>query len=268
MSQPPFPVPLEYAVASPRWKRHIGRSILLATLLAMIVIGWRWGPYLWGRSKLLYFQRQCMNFTAPPDKVVYEEEPTAAAVLLQDKRYGIYLLNHTLRNGGQSGFVKAASFIPPCWQSFEAIALKSRPLAKRAMSRRGTGGTAATIFLHERTSPAGHRRLISVSYFPETAEFQPAFIPGFDYDTQVLSPANWTQSVGETFRGYAFDVMSGYPLHPPLIRVYAGQPDPNDPAHFTIRYQMWGQEDLLDGRLLDDDQVTLKPRKLPREPRH
>jgi hypothetical protein len=48
--------------------------------------------------------------------------------------------------------------------------------------------------------------------------------------------------------------------------VYAGQPDPDDPAHFTIRYQMWGQEDVLDGRLLDNDRITSTPRDMPQEP--
>jgi hypothetical protein len=47
----------------------------------------------------------------------------------------------------------------------------------------------------------------------------------------------------------------------------AGQPDPVDPSHFTIRYQMWGQDDVLDGRLNDDDSVTLTPRHAPTEPR-
>jgi hypothetical protein len=47
--------------------------------------------------------------------------------------------------------------------------------------------------------------------------------------------------------------------------IFAGQPDPNDPAHFTIRYRIWGQEDVLDGRLLDNDRVTLTARKQPLE---
>jgi hypothetical protein len=50
--------------------------------------------------------------------------------------------------------------------------------------------------------------------------------------------------------------------------VFAGQPDPSDPAHFTIGYQIWGQQDVLDGRLQDDDQVTLLPRHPTNYPRH
>jgi hypothetical protein len=59
------------------------------------------------------------------------------------------------------------------------------------------------------------------------------------------------------------DVISGWPKHPPKMRMYAGQIDPNDASHFTIRYEIWGQSDVLDGYLDDKDQVTLKPRQLP-----
>jgi len=51
------------------------------------------------------------------------------------------------------------------------------------------------------------------------------------------------------------------------VRVYAGQPDRDDPSHFTIRYQMWGQEDVLDGWLQDNDGVRLVPRHLPEWPK-
>jgi hypothetical protein len=61
--------------------------------------------------------------------------------------------------------------------------------------------------------------------------------------------------------------MSGFPRHPPRVRIYAGQVDPDDAAHFTIRYEMWGRSDVLDGRLDDNDNVTLTPRKSPTDDR-
>lgn len=61
------------------------------------------------------------------------------------------------------------------------------------------------------------------------------------------------------------DVLSGWPRHPPLVRMYAGQADAHDPSHFTIHYQMWGQEDVLDGKLDDQDQITLTPRHSPED---
>ncbi|HYO09077.1 MAG TPA: hypothetical protein VER17_08895 [Tepidisphaeraceae bacterium] len=60
---------------------------------------------------------------------------------------------------------------------------------------------------------------------------------------------------------------SGFPRHPPNVRVYAGQPARLDASKFTVRYQVWGQFDTLDGQLRDDDSVTLVPRKRPDPPR-
>jgi hypothetical protein len=55
------------------------------------------------------------------------------------------------------------------------------------------------------------------------------------------------------------------PKIPPRVRVYAGQIDPQDASHFTIRYEMWGQSDVLDGWLNDHDAVRLQQRNPPRE---
>ena len=52
-------------------------------------------------------------------------------------------------------------------------------------------------------------------------------------------------------------------LHPgdPLnIRLYAGQPDPNDAAHFTIPYEIGDKKGVLDGFLKSNDKVELQAR--------
>ena len=43
----------------------------------------------------------------------------------------------------------------------------------------------------------------------------------------------------------------------------AGQPDPSDGSHFTIRYESNGQSGLIDGWLMPDDTVKLEPRGGP-----
>jgi len=154
-----------------------------------------------------------------------------------------------------------------CWRKMAAIA--SLPVGSTLFASNGGGaGSGAVIFLHERTSPAGHIRLVCISYAPDTNTFQPAFIEDYDYDASVVLPGTLFKPPTIPLHLSAIDVLSGYPRRPPLVRVYAGQPDPNDPGHFTIRYQIWGQEDTLDGRLGDDDQITLTPRHLPDWPRN
>jgi hypothetical protein len=44
------------------------------------------------------------------------------------------------------------------------------------------------------------------------------------------------------------------------LKLYAGQPDPKDASHFTIRYTAGEEEGFIDGWLQDDDTVKLKQR--------
>ena len=43
-------------------------------------------------------------------------------------------------------------------------------------------------------------------------------------------------------------------------RIFAGQPDPNDPTHFTIPYDVDGKPGVIDGRLNDGERAILTPR--------
>ncbi len=47
------------------------------------------------------------------------------------------------------------------------------------------------------------------------------------------------------------------------VRFYAGQPDPNDPSHFTIRYEVNDQPGTIDGWLHFGSVVELKVRDGP-----
>jgi hypothetical protein len=209
----------------------------------------------------LYWQRQCFFFTARPDKVVYDEDPAAAAGLLQaGSEYGPYAPSNGPAQWRQHRPTQTAvAFCPHCLQML--CGTTSARIRDWAIFPHA--GNPAVVFLHERISPAGHRRLVCISYAPEGGMFNPAFIEGFDYSPGVVTPATWTAPPHLATDAIFFDVRGVYSRHPPMVRIFAGQADPLDPAHFTIRYQMWGQDDVLDGRLQDDDQIVLTPRHLP-----
>ena len=262
------PILLDYAPAPPRWRKRARYILLASILLATGFCAWRWGPYAWHRSQLLYWQRQCLNFSASPDTVVYEEEPAAAALLLQRSGYSPYVLKRRASSNSHPILVQAAAFHPRCLRTLGTfITLPMWPLCASGPGGSGSGSAGAIIFLHERISSAGHRRLVCVNYAPDTDTFTPGFIQAYNYEACVISPATWKRPITCAPGSYTVNVKSSWPPRPPLMRVYAGQVDPADPAHFTIRYQMWGQEDMLDGRLQDDDQVTLTPRHPPQWPR-
>jgi hypothetical protein len=46
-----------------------------------------------------------------------------------------------------------------------------------------------------------------------------------------------------------------------LLRILAGQPDPNDPTHFTIPYVLDGKPGVIDGFLRANGRVMLEPRE-------
>jgi hypothetical protein len=251
----PRAAPLDYAPAR-RNRRWIYRAIFASLLLGLSLVAWKRGPTWWRRAEILYWQHQCLQFSLSPDTVVYEEDPTEAAALLAgNPKYHPYPLQRRSSSQAAPSPATAAALDVSDWNKLTAV-------LPRPNSRLINPGV---IFLHERISPAGHRRLVCVRYGPQGDTFAAQFVQDFNCDTFTVTPGTWSQPPIYTPRGWDFDIESGWPRKPPLVRIFAGQPDPNDPAHFTIRYRIWGQEDVLDGRLLDNDQVTLMFRKEPQE---
>ncbi len=247
------PPQLDYGPPPPihrqrRWRR----AALLIVLLACVACGWEWGPEYWAKTKFLYVQRQCLTYVAPPDQVVYESDPARfAALASQTPEYA------TLLNWARA---KRLVRTPQCWAAFEAMAYP-----RKVMARSLRGPFDGTLFLHELKAPDGKPILVRVGYTEPSND--PAFIPGFDVTEEICRSATWSTPVKELTPAYVIDVMSRTDLEPPMLRFFAGQPDAADPSHFTIRYQAWGQEDVLDGRVEADGRVSLKPRNRPEAPR-
>lgn len=113
----------------------------------------------------------------------------------------------------------------------------------------------ATVFLHERTSPAGHRRIVGVDVF------------GYD----VVAPAPTARVIRLMWGIYhpssrpqtarADNEWHWYIDCRPedRLRLFAGQPDPSDPSHFTIGYDYNGAPGVIDVHLQDDDTLRLVP---------
>ncbi len=255
------PPPLEYGLSPPRRKRHIVQALVGLALLAIGYAGYRWGSYIWQQAAVMNSQRQCMNYTAPANAVVYEEDAAEATRLLSraDGTYVRYVLNRALSPDltARKSTVAAARF-PSCWTRFSSLVTLTNP--------RPGQSSGAILFLHERTSDAGHRRLVCVRYFPETFSFTPQFAENYNFEQMVFTPATWSSDASQSVMTSSTEVSSGFPTRPPNLRIYAGQIDPQDDSRFTIRYEAWGQSDILDGRLYNNDQVSLTPRKVPQPP--
>jgi hypothetical protein len=228
-------------------------------------------------------EQQCLQFSQPATKVVWEEDPTNAARLLTGEGY------REIRPEGNwaSEFRNA---IPP-----GAFATLPAPIQASLPQPGPVGGHDAPIFVHSRTSPGGAGRLVIV-WFTGNLQMS-ARISSLDngrafteslYKGQAFHAAAYTPGVGEqppeqTDAGATllaihpdFDRLeillhwtpSKVPDEPghmrvdrrDVLRIYAGQPDPADASHFTIAYTLDGTPGTIDGRLLDNDRVDLKPR--------
>ena len=186
-----------------------------------------------------------MTYRPPDDMVVYEEEPESAASLIAA--------------GGEYTRVKTGgNFNTPV-----AIHVPDRlaTLAKQSASPMRLRG--ATLFLHARTSPAGNRRIVVVQRGPNT--LVPAFVPYTDLEIILLEPS-WRTGVPrgidppEVPRVLIPHDLNAMTRH---LRIYAGQPDDDDPSHFTIEYESHGQRGTIDGWLQDDDTVRMRVRGQP-----
>ena len=249
---------LDYARAGRRrWRRWVGRAAVMVVGVGVAVVGWRYGPAAWRQGRVLYWQHRCLTYALPADRVVYDEGPTAAGRVAAGE--AVWYARHPA--GLSATTARSDEWVPPpptavvsadCWRRFEAL----------APARSGLDG--ATLFCHELTSAAGVRRLVVVRHVPGDAREQ--FIGVDDGDTNTYELATLTRPPREVVKLRASSDFVPYTYTPQDLVIYAGQADPGDAAHFTIRYQMWGQTDTLDGRLTDGGFVRLTCRHRPEPP--
>jgi len=219
--------PLDYAPAQKpnRW-RVIRRAALWIAVALLAVLAVRRGPDFLRRVAFLYHQRGCLRYTAAADQVVFDSNPARVAILASDRNFVIV--------GGC-----ASRKPPPDWS-----AVRSGPL----ISTRP--GSPAVLFLHERAA-GGVPRLIAVERI-EGANASPHFIPDYDVEPHTISPAMLTSAAQEIRFGFDVEVKDNGSDD---IRIYAGQPDPVDDSRFTIRYELRGKSQLVEGRVAADGRV-------------
>jgi hypothetical protein len=226
---------LDYAPAPPVLRRRRVRRVILGiVLLGAVVAGWRWGPGAYRRASLLYWQRQCLRYAAPGERVIYESDPGAGAALrAADRHYQLVTPRWVSKL-----VTSATGHVPDCWTRFGGA---------------GPGFPTATgpvLFLHELRTPSGQRRLVAITAaFPPNE--LPKFISGYDVEAQIIEPGTWKLAPQNQTGGIPLSVLSGIPPTPPHVRVLAGQPDPADPSHFTVRFEVDGVAHVADGWLRD-----------------
>jgi len=228
-------IQLDYA-KPPRWhrRRWFARAMIAVALIAVAASAWRWGPEKWEKAQLLYWQWRCMTYSPPADQIVFDQDPAGKSPLLNGGQEYIPVVE----SGFDGPAITVAARVPDCTNRF--ISLLYGP---------GKNWSQPILFMHERTTRSGHRYLIIL--FGESFE-------KMDYLDGQLGPQYVSYKPG-TLRnrpepaGNSMNFKDDYlqwpsPRH---LRIYAGQADPIDASHFTIRYVEDGKTRMVDGYLED-----------------
>jgi hypothetical protein len=225
--------------------------ILAAAKLAIFVFPAQWQALQ--QRRLMQRQQQCrsvcLSFTRPAGTVVYDEDLDRANTLLTSGGY----IDAALSMGGAPG---AALLPTPVWDAYSATL--------SGIVRPALPPVAPIIFLHERTSPAGQRRLVVVQVGRATGQpdnfiyFHPYVDGSASAAVSMSSPLGSTTLLVHPASGPRLLEMFRTPTE--TTALYAGQIDANDPSHFTIDYLLNNRMETIDGWLNDDDTVSLLPR--------
>lgn len=160
----------------------------------------------------------CADYRLPADTVVFEPNPDAAARLIRSGEYD----DHPPPNACRIG------------RPWEAL-----------VASMGWPEERWAVFCHARTSPAGHHRLVVVERLKYSGS-------GLIIDATGSPP----RRLPCTWRNYI--LFRRINRADPEVRLYAGQPDPDDASHFTIGYALGESRGSVDGWLLDDDTLRFR----------
>jgi hypothetical protein len=230
--------PLEYAPPLPLLKRKRTRRVIAIVLILAITITAyvqrRNIEFYYRQAQLLRAQRAWRNFSPPPTQVVYDDDAVNVAAL-----NALLAQPHYKRMQFPHG--SAVVWNPP---EFDELWFRTtgRP-----------PGTTAVLFMRERLTPAGERFILtceftSMGYGIPIATGSTGS-PMAMIHINEIRPATWRRRL-QRRNGV------GRPLPAEIqraieagkhLRIFAGQADPNDPTHYTIRCEIDGVERILDG---------------------
>jgi hypothetical protein len=244
-------------------------------------------------------EQQALTWKEPPDKVVWDEDTETAAGRLAAQGYHamrVEGLNDQplLANWPRGAAAVSPPFVDQVWAGLSRHRHQFPWLSDQpAVSR----DAHALLFVHGLKTPSGEQRLVFVHVEGQLSVRRPGpslggqgqpgqpmggsvekrlrlvahqCIPGggakpislanngratlliHPDDGEIQFPWTWTPpGPGQAER---FQIKS-----PQTFRFYAGQPDPADPSHFTIDYDLNGKRGTIHGRLKENGRLELTP---------
>ena len=253
-------VQLDYGQRSKvRRRRTVVGLLLMAAVAGALWTAWHIGEPAWqryrARAEVARWLKQCLNDSAGKDVVAYEGDPDRAELLMN--RAGYVTIVPYLPHPGRR-YVMAACRVPIHWYYL------SMPVGS-AWSPGRPFISDPVLFLHALQTTSARQRLVVVQsqlYFrgppfaTEATLCARTFDPEVPFGSRPLEMSRW---IGPT-------ITARWGEEHKWLRIFAGQPDPNDPSHFTIEYEADGKRGVIDGWLRDSqthsnaDELVLKLR--------
>jgi hypothetical protein len=203
---------------------------------------------------MLYWQSSCCRFDFPSDTIIYSEDPTDVARLASDPLF---------------------ESLPAIPEAKTRIFRKS-PLAWEKLQPFITPGIfigpygppeepGIIVFMHERTTASGSRRLVGVGINVKNHNDPTTPIPSTRLSIVIKQIEMGTLRAGPTISRGGMSMGQGMrhldpgvnddidtAFSPGALRFFAGRPDPEDPATFIIPWEFAGTRYTMRGTIHDD----------------
>ena len=218
-----MPLALDYAPRLPWYKRRLTRRLTTSAFVLLLIAtpAWYFGPLAYRRATFLYWQQRCMSHLDPPGTIAMDSPPVSAGT-----------------------FRPTTTGLPwpvPEWQRYRD-STKSAPgfseLPFFEIMIWTEGGDCRPVFLHKRTCPAGDRLVMALAH-SDHADMHGAYFCHTGIEAFLIIPGTFLND--PCLPSYLRDFHLSLPLlDPDSLRIYTGQPDPADPAAFTIDFDLNG----------------------------
>lgn len=306
--EPKQPLPYERPAAPsvPRWQFRLLFMLVLVNLAVTLQTAYvptvtrdvrQWWAERQERRRAQALYRQARDFAQPATNVAWEEDPDAAAKLLDGGTHQSVMVptGFTRRLPFLSGWPPGAGATPP--PAFPFLRGHLVPPEQSGFvflrGRRSAGGLERLVYVlvegQLTEEPSGLRLPPSVNNWA-LGSYGKA--PGEPFESEVLKSLRlvatpWLPADGASPSRPVFNDATSLRVQPrgdgywtvpwrwvppdagkpgqvvlerrDRFRFYAGQPDPKDPSAFTVDYELDGVRGRIRGRLRDNGRVSWEP---------